>query len=201
MMQQRLRTIGMSFLGSRSLQNCKAQSCNLVIMQAPLSSSSRSFFNLSFSSSKKKHYERRLLPFSQEQCYDVVADVSRYSEFVPWVQESVITKKVAGSNIIEADLVVGFNLMNFNERYTSIVTLNHPSCVTAVSRQTNLFENLETEWRFAPSSDQKSCWVTFRIEFEFKSSAYNQASTLFMNEIVAKQVKAFENQCKKRYSR
>ena len=74
------------------------------------------------SSSKKQHYERRLLPYNQELCYDVVADVSSYSEFVPWVKESIIMKREPGSNIIEADLVVGFNLVNIKERYTSIVT-------------------------------------------------------------------------------
>jgi ribosome-associated toxin RatA of RatAB toxin-antitoxin module len=147
----------------------------------------------------KKHYERRLLPYTQDQCYDVVADVERYSEFVPWVKESIIMKKEENSNVIEADLVVGFNVVNITERYTSIVTLNKPVQVNAVSKQTNLFENLSTEWKFAPARDSKSCWVTFKIDFEFKSSIYNQISDLFMKDVVNNMVKAFENQCKKRY--
>ena len=147
----------------------------------------------------KRHYERRILPYTQEQCYDVVADVAKYAEFVPWVKESIVMKKEEGSNVIEADLVVGFSLVNITERYTSIVTLDKPHQVNAVSNHTNLFENLSTEWKFTPARDAKSCWVTFKIDFEFNSSMYNQISDLFMKDVVNNMVKAFENQCKKQY--
>lgn len=163
--------------------------------QPPMSSSSSSSHQPRY----KRHYERRMLPYTQEQCYLVVADVEKYVEFVPWVKESTIMKRDEGSNVIEADLVVGFSLVNITERYTSIVTLDKPNLVSAVSKHTNLFENLSTEWKFAPARDDKSCWVTFKIDFEFKSSMYNQISDLFMKDVVNNMVKAFENQCKKQY--
>lgn len=134
---------------------------------------------------------------TMEECFDVVSDVKTYKDFVPWVKDSIIMKTV-GSNYVEADLVVGFQL--FNERYTSIVTMEKPKFVRAESHQTQLFEKLVSEWRFSPARDPKHCWVTFMVEFEFKNSLYNQVSEMFMKDIVNNMTKAFDEQCKRKYS-
>ena len=95
-------------------------------------------------------------------------------------------------------LGVGFGFIT--ERYTSLVTLEPARRVTAESTQTNLFESLRSEWRFLPASgDPNACWVTFQIDFQFKSEIYNRLSDLFLEEVVANMVKAFEGQCKKVY--
>ena len=148
--------------------------------------------------SRKHYHERRLLKFSNEQLYKVVSSVENYKKFVPWCQESnVITKTSTG---IEAELVVGFGY--FKERYISVVELTPPGKVVATSKETNLFEYLQTEWRFSPSNSQPGrCWVTFEVEFKFKSALYNQAADMFLKEVVNKMVKAFEGQCKKEFPR
>ena len=118
----------------------------------------------------RKHYhERRLLKFSNDQLYHVVSNVQMYKQFVPWCQEStVVTKTTKG---LEAELVVGFGY--FKERYISVVELDRPSKITATSKETNLFEYLRTEWRFAPSRvDPRKCWVTFEIEFKFRNGNF-----------------------------
>jgi ribosome-associated toxin RatA of RatAB toxin-antitoxin module len=128
--------------------------------------------------------------------YSVVADVSRYQTFVPWCKASKILK--ADENAIEAELVVGFGY--FNEKYISEVTLSHPTSVIAVSRQTSLLEYLRTEWKFTPSkSDPQKCWISFQIDFKFKSALYNQVSEMFLQEIVKNMVHAFETQCQQRF--
>ena len=40
------------------------------------------------------HQERRLVKYSPDQIFDVVANIDGYSEFLPWCKESVITKQV-----------------------------------------------------------------------------------------------------------
>jgi ribosome-associated toxin RatA of RatAB toxin-antitoxin module len=148
--------------------------------------------------SRKHYHERRLLKFSNEQLYKVVSSVENYKKFVPWCQESnVITKTSTG---IEAELVVGFGY--FKERYISVVELTPPGKVIATSKETSLFEYLRTEWRFSPSNGQPGrCWVTFEVEFKFKSALYNQAADMFLKEVVNKMVKAFEGRCKKEFPR
>ncbi len=68
------------------------------------------------------HAERRFLPYTQQQLYDLVADVQRYPEFLPWCTGARITSR--RGNTITADLIIGFRLVR--ERFTSRVTL-HPN--------------------------------------------------------------------------
>lgn len=95
---------------------------------------------------------------------------------------------------MDAELKVGFGYLN--EKYMSKVTMQRPLVVTAISTQTNLFEYLKTEWKFSPARDPSSTWVTFQIDFKFKSSIYNNLCDVFMTEVVDKMVRAFEQRCR-----
>jgi ribosome-associated toxin RatA of RatAB toxin-antitoxin module len=149
------------------------------------------------SAARRTHEERRLLKYSNVQLYNVVADVSKYREFVPWCRDSVVTRSDA--NAVSADLTVGFDV--FTEKYTSHVQLQPYSSIIATSKDTKLLEHLHTEWKFAPSASNplSSCWVTFRVEFQFKSSLYSHISDLFMREVTNNMVKAFEGRCRAVY--
>jgi coenzyme Q-binding protein COQ10 len=69
-----------------------------------------------------RHKETRRLPYTPEQMFDLVADVGRYAEFLPWVA----AVRVRSDNETEmiADLVVGFRALK--ERFTSRVTKARP---------------------------------------------------------------------------
>jgi ribosome-associated toxin RatA of RatAB toxin-antitoxin module len=94
---------------------------------------------------------------------------------------------------MEAELVVGFGMLN--EKYLSRVTMEKPASVVATSSQSNVFEFLRTQWKFTPTSNAKGTWVSFEIDFKFKSAIYANFANLFMQEVVDKQVKAFEQRC------
>lgn len=148
-------------------------------------------------SPSRTHHERRLLKFSSEQLFNVVSNVKSYHLFVPWCKESNIIRETETD--LEAELVVGFGY--FNEKYVSVVKLDRPRSVIAVSKQTNLLEYLKTEWSFAPTSnDPKKCWVTFKIDFKFKSPLYNQISDMFLQDVINRMVKAFEEKCRKEFA-
>jgi hypothetical protein len=57
----------------------------------------------------KRYTERRLIGYSPKQMFDVVADVQRYSEFVPWCQRSSVVRRLSDT-VIEAELEVGFQI-------------------------------------------------------------------------------------------
>lgn len=57
----------------------------------------------------KKYNERKLLGYSPQQLYDVVADVDNYSFFVPWCQRSTVLRR-DGNHYLEAELQVGFQV-------------------------------------------------------------------------------------------
>lgn len=146
--------------------------------------------------SVRRHHERRLLKYTAAQVFDIVADVSSYSSFVPWCKQSTILTR-SGESSLTAELVVGFGF--FKEKYTSEVLLVPSKSVIATSREVNLLEFLRTEWTFVPTSDPSSCWVTFHIDFKFKSDVYTKVSDLFLQEVVDNMVAAFESRCKSVY--
>ena len=65
------------------------------------------------------HAERRVLPFSPDQLFDLVADIERYPDFLPWCVGARIKSRQAQT--ISADLIIGVKLVR--ERFTSRVTL------------------------------------------------------------------------------
>ena len=93
-----------------------------------------------------RHSETKHLPYSPEQLFDLVADIDRYDEFLPWV----VAVRVRSSSETEtvADLVVGFNA--FKERFTSRVTKERPAhiCVDYIEGPLKYLKN---EWRFDPA--------------------------------------------------
>ena len=172
---------------------------SILLKSCNLSKSLTKLHSLRFNSSKI-HHERRLLKFTPEHVYSVISDVQSYNKFVPWCKKSDILRSTSSG--FEAELTIGFG--PFEEKYISNVTTINPISVKAISTQTTLLEYLRTDWTITPvitsnntSNDKpKSCWVSFKIEFKFKSAVYSHISDVFFSDIVNKMVLAFENRCK-----
>ena len=52
------------------------------------------------------HAEHKLVPYTPEQMFDLVADVGRYHEFLPWCAASRV--RTATPEELVADLTIGF---------------------------------------------------------------------------------------------
>ncbi|CAE7225882.1 unnamed protein product [Rhizoctonia solani] len=113
--------------------------------------------NISDDSGTQFH-TRKILPYTQRQLYNLVADVNSYHHFLPFCTHSrVLTPPPPGGfkpdepYQVEAELEVGF--MGMNESYVSLVRCQPWESVQAVARSsTPLFRHLETTWRFQPAS-------------------------------------------------
>src|SRR5688572_15646543 len=66
------------------------------------------------------HAEKRILRYTPEQLFDVVADVRRYPEFLPWCVAARVVSHTETELV--ADLTIGFKL--FRETFRSQVTLD-----------------------------------------------------------------------------
>ena len=108
------------------------------------------------------HAERRFVPYSDVQLFDLVADVAKYPQFLPWCVGARIRSRV--DNVLHADLTIGFG--PFRESFGSRVTLERPHRVGVVYER-GPFKYLNNTWNFAP--DPKGCQVDFFVDFEFRS--------------------------------
>lgn len=156
--------------------------------------------NISQQSGKMKEYEgRKLVGFSMEQIYTVVADVGNYKNFIPFCKKSdIIYRK---ENFLKANLVIGFPPLT--EDYTSEVSMI-PSClVKADCSDGTLFNHLKTLWIFNPGlkNNTNTCVIDFSLSFEFKSIIHSHMSNLFFNEIVRQMENAFLQEAEKRYGK
>ncbi|XP_041828941.1 coenzyme Q-binding protein COQ10 homolog, mitochondrial [Melanotaenia boesemani] len=179
-------------LGSSGILPARRTSLQLCPV-TPMSTPSRSFINLAapISTRRMEYTECRILEYTPEQMYNVVADVEKYQHFVPWCKKSRMKKGSNGN--IWAELEIGFPPII--ERYTSEVTFVPNHQVKAVCTEGSLFSHLETIWRFAPGSKDlpDSCKVNFSVSFEFKSLLHSQLATMFFDEVVKQMVNAFES--------
>ncbi len=139
------------------------------------------------------HTEKRPMPHAPEQMFDLVADVARYPEFLPWCAATRI--KSRGDDWFVADMVIGFKA--FRERFTSHVYLV-PSERIEVAYRDGPFKYLTNHWIFEPGPDG-TCVVDFHVDFEFRSKVLQKAIGVVFGEAVNKMVGAFEKRAAKLY--
>jgi coenzyme Q-binding protein COQ10 len=151
--------------------------------------------------------EKRFLPYTPAQLFELVAAVDQYSEFLPWCLAARVrsTEKLQGmpqKTLMVADLVIGFRMIR--ERYTSRVTLQPPQRID-VKYVKGPFRYLNNHWIFepvAPSAKRPAggTMLTFHIEFEFRSMLLQSLMSVLFNDAVRRMVAAFEGRAKQLYS-
>ncbi|MEE4200565.1 type II toxin-antitoxin system RatA family toxin [Erythrobacter sp.] len=130
--------------------------------------------------------ETRRLPYSAEQMFDLVADVKRYREFLPWV----IATRVRSDSETEmvADMVVGFK--SIRETFTSRVSKDRPREI-AVHYVDGPLSDLDNVWIFRPV-DENTCEIDFAVDFEFKNRVFQALAGQYFDRAFRKMVAAFE---------
>jgi len=139
------------------------------------------------------HAEKRVLPFSAEQLFDLVADVERYPEFLPWCQATRITRREG--NVFYSDMVIGFKMVR--ERVTTRVTLDRPRRID-VDYLRGPMRHLNNHWVFVPQPNG-DCLIDFFVDFELRSPLLDRLIGALFNEAVRRMVGAFETRARRLY--
>ena len=139
------------------------------------------------------HAERRRLPYTAEQLFDLVADVERYPEFLPWCVGARVRERK--QNEIVADLIIGYRMIR--ERFTSRVVLDRPKGID-VAYSEGPFRYLNNHWAFLPQDDG-GCVIDFFVDFEFRSRILQAAIGVVFNEAVRRMVRAFNKRAQDVY--
>jgi coenzyme Q-binding protein COQ10 len=143
------------------------------------------------------HSEKKILPYSPQQMYDLVADVARYPEFLPWCAAARIRSRRAQGEveIMEADLVISFKV--FRERFGSRVTLYPQEMRIDTEYLDGPFRYLESNWRFHPADAGTE--IEFFVDFEFRNKVLQGVIGLVFYDAMQRVVRAFERRAHELY--
>jgi coenzyme Q-binding protein COQ10 len=133
-----------------------------------------------------RHHETRHLPYTPEQMFDLVADVARYPEFLPWV--SAIRVRSNGDTEMLADMIVGFK--GLRETFTSKVEKVRPGELH-VDYVDGPLKYLRNDWTFRPDA-AGGCVVDFTVDFAFKNRVFEMLAGQVFGVALRKMIGAFE---------
>lgn len=138
-------------------------------------------------------HEVRRMPYSAKQMFDLVADVARYGEFLPWV----IATRVREDSETEmvADMLVGFKMLR--EKFTSRVEKQSPSRIT-VHYVDGPMRDLDNSWTFR-DVDGGGCELDFSVKFSFRNALFESIAGQYFDRAFRKMVEAFETRAAELY--
>ncbi|HKR25184.1 MAG TPA: type II toxin-antitoxin system RatA family toxin [Allosphingosinicella sp.] len=134
-----------------------------------------------------RHTEKRVLPYSPEQLFDLVADVGRYQEFLPWVAATRIRSNDESEMV--ADLIVGFGA--FKETFTSKVHKRRPAEIE-IDYVEGPLKFLHNSWRFAPAP-RGGAEVDFCVDFAFRNRLFQALAGQMFDRALRRMIGAFED--------
>jgi coenzyme Q-binding protein COQ10 len=139
------------------------------------------------------HSEKRVVPYTADEMYALIADVGRYPEFLPWCAAARVrsTRPLpeGDGEVMDAELVISFKV--YRERFGSRVTLRPEARTIDVEYLEGPFRYLKNHWRFVPSHGN-SCEIDFFVDFEFRSAFLQKLIGLVFHEAMLRIVRAFE---------
>lgn len=119
--------------------------------------------------------------------FDLVADIAKYPEFLPWCLGARIRSQT--DTLLVADLIIGFK--GIRESFTSRVSLDRETMSIQVTYQDGPFKHLNNNWKFE-GADTDQCALDFYVDFEFKSRIMQRLIEVLFGEAVRRMVRAFE---------
>ena len=142
----------------------------------------------------------RRVPFTPRQMFDLVADVERYPEFLPFCEALVVKKRDRNGDkdSMVADMSVGY--MAIRETFTTRVTFD-PGQLAVQAQGTEgsrgPFRHLENRWQFRAAAG--GCNVDFFIAYEFKSMMLQMLVGALFDRAFRRYTLAFEERARAIY--
>ena len=145
------------------------------------------------------HSRKQIVTHDADQMFDLVSDVGRYPEFLPWCAGARIRNRDAISDtqtVLVADLIISYKV--FREKFTSRVTLDREQRAVDVDYIQGPFRHLRNHWRFT-NLESGGSEVDFFIDFEFRSKTLQKMMQSVFDKAVERLVQAFVNEADRKY--
>ena len=133
---------------------------------------------------------KKEIPCTKEKLIEMVLDIEKYPEFVPWCLGGKIHTNIDKGKTIEitADLTIGKSF--FNETYKSFVIYDKSSDSIQVNNIQGPLKHLENKWFFKDKGNNSE--VVFQVDFELKNKILNMLMIKFFDIGLKKIADAFE---------
>ena len=140
---------------------------------------------------------KKIIPCKKNQLIEMVLDIEKYPEFVPWCLSGKVHSRNESSDLIEikADLKVGKSIIN--ETYTSLVLYYKEKDKILVTNIDGPLTHLRNEWKFKEINN--STQLEFDIDFELKNNLLNVIMKRYFNFGLNKIADSFEKRALKLY--
>lgn len=135
----------------------------------------------------------RKVPFSCKQMYDLVNDIDKYHEFVPYFSSSEVHHR--NENEVKATLHI--SAAGISKSFTT-QNLLQPNKMIEMRLVEGPFSHLEGFWRFEPI--ENGCNVVFDLEFEFAGRMLSVLFGPIFEQIADKMVDSFCERATSLYS-
>ena len=140
---------------------------------------------------------KKIIPCKKKQLIEMVLDIQKYPEFVPWCIEGQVHNKNESSDLItfNGDLKVGKSILN--ETFSSHVSYYKEKDKIIVTNLDGPLKHLKNEWTFREINQgtQLDFFVDFELKNPFLNSIMKKSFQLGLNKIA----KAFEERAIKLY--
>ena len=141
---------------------------------------------------------KKIIPCKKNQLIEMVLDIEKYPEFVPWCLNGKVHTRKESIDLVEikADLKVGKSIIN--ETYTSLVHYYKEKDKILVTNIDGPLTHLNNEWKFKEINN--STQLEFDIDFELKNNLLNMIMKNSFNLGLNKIADAFEKRAIKLFN-
>ena len=142
---------------------------------------------------------KKKIPCSKKNLIEMVLDIEKYPEFVPWCLDGKIYDVIdKGATVeIKADLTIGRNF--FKETYKSFVIYNKLKDSIHVTNMNGPLKHLKNEWFFKQIGDSSE--IDFHVDFELKNKILNILMDKTFNLGLKKIADAFEKRANELFNK
>ena len=142
---------------------------------------------------------KKLIECKKEQLIDLVLDIEKYPEFVPFCVNAKVYEKKEQDNLllIVADLTIGKG--PFKETYKSDVKYNKKEDSIFVTNLDGPLKHLENTWNFNEKNNITE--VSFEVDFELKNEFLNIVMTKSFQFALDKIAEAFQKRAEELFNK
>ena len=142
---------------------------------------------------------KKLIECKKEQLINLVLDIEKYPEFVPFCVSAKVYEKKEKSNLllIVADLTIGKG--SFKDTYKSDVKYNIKEDAIFVTNLDGPLKHLKNTWYFKEKNNITE--VSFEVDFELKNAFLNIVMTKSFQFALDKIADAFQKRAEKLFSK